>query len=122
VHPADDDRLLGVAAEEADDDLLPHAREVHAADALAGPGLAHVDPERALRVHLAVAVPVELHAHAAELVGVDGLARRADDGRALDAVHARRRRRGLGPPAGRARDRLHGEVRLLVVRAADDDA
>jgi hypothetical protein len=45
-----------------------------------------VDPARGVVViHLALAVPVEVDAHATELVGVDLLARRAHHGRALDA-------------------------------------
>ena len=108
VDAADDHRPVGIAAEEVDEHLLPDAREVRPAVARAAPGLAHGDPAGARLVHLALAVPVEADAHAAELVGVDLLPRGADDGGALDALHLGLRRRGArggraGPRCGRRR-------------------
>src|SRR5208282_2636063 len=91
VDPADDHRLVGVALEEADQHLVADPRHGVHAVAAPGPGLAHAEEARALLVAPALAVPVELHAHAAELVGVDLLPRGADDERALHAHDPRLR-------------------------------
>lgn len=81
VDAAGHERLVRVAFEEVHDDLLPHPRQLHEAEALARPGAGHADPAAALLVLLPVAVPVELHLDAAVLVGVDLIARgTGDDG------------------------------------------
>ena len=69
-----DQRQIRIASLELDDHFLPDVRDEHPAPALAAPVLRHADPARALVVALAVAIPVEVHLHAAELVGVDVLA------------------------------------------------
>src|SRR5207244_4354952 len=76
--------------------------------ALAGPGLRHAHPARALRVELAVAVPVELQLDAAVRVGVQLLARRAGDHRGLRPDDLR-----LARAAGRA-ELLAGAQRAEV--------
>ena len=104
VDAADDDRLVGVAFEEVDDHFLADARDVDHAPLLAGPGRADADPAGAVGVVLALAVPVELHLHAAVLVGEDLLAGRADDDGGLRALHDRLGRdaaaAGTAAPAG----------------------
>src|SRR5262249_21618677 len=76
-HPADQDRLVRVAGEEADEPLLADAGEVQRPEAGAGPALAHPHPRGAVVVALALAIPGELDAHAPELVGVYLLSRGA---------------------------------------------
>src|ERR1700722_7822138 len=61
------------------------------------------DPAGAVLVLLAQAIPVELHHDPAVLVGMDLLARGADDHRRLRATHHR-----LGRDAGRAELLLAG--------------
>src|SRR5262249_10928997 len=51
----------------------------------AGPGLGHADPARAVPISLSLAIPVELHLHPTVLVAEELPARRADNGRGLDA-------------------------------------
>ena len=79
VDGAGDDGPVGVALDEIDDDLLPDARDVDGAPVLAGPRLGDADPARGGLVGLAAAVPVELDFDPPVLVGVDLLARGADD-------------------------------------------
>ena len=79
VDPAGDDRLIGVAFQEIDDDLLADTRDHDAAPALPGPDLGHPYPAGAGLVRLAVAVPVELDLDPTVLVRPDLLARLADD-------------------------------------------
>ncbi len=97
---ADDHRLVGVALGEGDEHLLPDARERDHPEAGAGPSLADAHPREGVVVVGGLAVPVEVDAHAPELVGVDLLARRADHDGALQPFHARPR-----DAAGRAHGR-----------------
>src|SRR5262249_40462812 len=87
VDAAGDDRLIRITLEEGDDDFLRDARRRDRAPALAGPGMRDANPARAVLVLLAAAIPVELHLHAAVLVGVDLVTRRADDDRGLRTLH-----------------------------------
>src|SRR6185437_13834819 len=82
VDAAGDDGPVGVPLQEVDDHLLADARDVHRPPLRARPGLRHANPAGASLVRHAVAVPVELHHHAAVVVGVDLVAARShDDGR-----------------------------------------
>src|SRR5690606_15999150 len=65
------------------------ARDPERAPAHADPLLAHAHPGARGLVRGVLAVPVELHLHAAPLVGVDLLARGAGDDRRLGAHDAR---------------------------------
>ena len=80
---------------------------------MAAPGLDDSDPAAAPLVSSALAVPVELDLDPAEVVGVDGLAGRADDDRALDARDLRARCR----PGERDR-RAGGDAGEAVLVAA----
>ncbi len=91
VHATDDDRLIGIAFQEADDHFLADARNVDRAPGLARPRLRDANPAGAVLVEFAVAIPVELHFHARIFVGVDLLARLADDNGSLCALHYRLR-------------------------------
>src|SRR5262249_12537315 len=86
VEPPGDHRPIGVALEEVDDHLVSDPGDVDRSPRGARPDLAHADPARAPLVALALAVPVELHLHAAVLVRVDLLARWTDDDRRLDTT------------------------------------
>jgi len=97
VDAAGDERLVGVAFEEVDDDFLADARQGHHAPVLARPGLRHAHPAGGVFVALAVAVPVELNLHPPVLVGVNLFARRAGDDGGLRALDG-----GLWGQAGRA--------------------
>src|SRR6185369_7867439 len=83
VDAAYDDRLIGIAFLERDDHLLVDARDVDRAPVASRPVRPDADPARAVDVVLPLAVPVELHLHAAVLVGEDLLPRRTDDDRGL---------------------------------------
>jgi hypothetical protein len=96
VDAAGDQGLVGVAFDEVDHHLLPDARQRDHAPGLAGPLAGHAHPARTLVAMVAQAVPVELHLHAAVLVGVNLLG-----GGLLVAHH----HRGL-----RARDQRLGRV------------
>jgi hypothetical protein len=87
VHAAGDDRLIRVAFEKTHDHFVADARNVQRAPAFAGPYLRDANPARAVLVHLAVTVPMELHLHARVLVGVDLLALRSHDHRGLRTMH-----------------------------------
>ncbi len=108
------DGSIGIAAEEVDEHLLTDARDVERAEARARPGLVHRDPTGARLVVLAVAIPVEFDADAPELVGVDLLAGRSGDGRALDAERARLRRHQLRAEVDVGVARLAAMVPLRV--------
>ncbi|KAF1029953.1 MAG: hypothetical protein GAK37_01560 [Pseudomonas sp.] len=69
VDAAGDQRLVGIAFQEAHDHFLADARGEQAAPAFACPALRHANPARAVFVALAFAVPVELHLDAPVLVG-----------------------------------------------------
>ncbi len=102
VDPAGDDRLVRIAFEKIDDHFLADARDGDHAPVLARPGLRHPHPAGAVLVLLAVAVPVELDFHPAVLVGVDFVARRADDHGGLRTLDEGLWRNPGGPilPAG----------------------
>jgi hypothetical protein len=85
VGAAHNDGLVDVAVQEVDDDFLAYAGQLDAAVIGAGPGAGDAYPARALVVHGAGAVPMELDFDAAKLVAVDFLAGGADDGGGLDA-------------------------------------
>ena len=103
-----------VALLERDEHLVADLRHPEGA-ARAADGLDDADPGGAVLVVAALAVPVELHLHAPEAVGVDLRARRADDDGGLRAVHDGHRRRPRRPERQRRRDRgqpvLVGEAR-----------
>src|SRR5262249_37822521 len=114
VDAAGDQRLVRIALEEGDDHLLADAGNRHDAPVLAGPVLRDADPARAVLVPLALAVPVELHLHAAVLVDEDLLAGGSDHLGGLHAVHARPGRRARRP-GRRGADRGRGLVLVPVV-------
>ncbi|MCY1515350.1 hypothetical protein D9M68_499330 [compost metagenome] len=116
VDAPDDDRPVGAARDEIDDHLLPHARMVHGAEVGAGPGTRHAHPARAVFVALAVAVPAELHLHAAVLVDPDVFAGRPDHGGGLRALRARHARDAAR--AERERGGLHAEMKAVLARHA----
>ncbi len=87
IDPAGNDRLVRVALQEINDDLLADARDHHAAPILAGPGLSDPHPAGTGLVGLAVAVPVELHLDPSVFVGPDLLAGFADDDSGLRTPH-----------------------------------
>jgi hypothetical protein len=91
-----DDGPIRIAVEERHDHFLADARKVLRAPPGPGPRLRHAHPARRLLVALAQAIPIELHHHAAELVGPNLLARGADHQRGLRAGMRGLRRRALG--------------------------
>src|SRR5690606_16610841 len=97
VQAAGDQRLVGVAIQEADQHLHAHAGDGEGAVAVAGPAAGHAQPAAAAVVALAVAVPVELHLDAAVVVTVDLFTGRAGDHGALAAEQTR-----LGMAEGQA--------------------
>ena len=101
VDAAGDDRSIRIALQELDHHFLPDARDMDAAEAAPRPVLRDAHPARAFLVRLAFAVPVELHLHAAVLVGPDLLAGLADHDRGLRPGDDR-----LGRDARRAKRRL----------------
>ena len=112
VDAADDDRLIGIALEKLDDDFLSDARQEHRPPPLAGPVLRDANPARALLVVLSFAIPVELDAHAAVLVGVDLLAARPDDDGGLRAGDDRLRR----APGGAVGHGVRNAAESIAVR------
>src|SRR5450830_1379483 len=78
IHPPGNDRPVRVAFQKAHNHLLADPWDLHRASVLAGPGLRHAYPARAVFVGLVVAVPVKMHLHAAVLVGPDFFAFGAD--------------------------------------------
>src|SRR5690606_5040246 len=99
VQAAGDQRLLGVAVQEADQHLHAHPGDGQRAVLAAGPAGSHAQPGAA-GLFRGFALPVELHLDAAVFVAVDLLRRRAlvrcraDDFRALAAEQARARMQG----------------------------
>src|SRR5215471_9982331 len=87
VKRADDDRSVGVALLEVDDDLLTNPRNEDHSPSLAGETLRHPDPARAVLIRLAIAVPMELDLHPPVLVGPDLLAGGTDYDRRLRPLH-----------------------------------
>ncbi|SJN08820.1 hypothetical protein CZ787_00115 [Halomonas citrativorans] len=83
-----DQRLVRVAFQERNDDLVADARNRNAAVAAACPALSHAYPAAGGFVGFGVAVPGELNLYAAVLVAVNLLAFRADHKRHLGAIHA----------------------------------
>src|SRR5262249_20601781 len=106
VDATDDDRLIGIAFEEGDDDFLADARQVDHPPVLAGPALRDSDPARAVLVAMPFAVPVELHLHAPEVVNEDLLTGRPDHFGGLHAVDDRL-------PRAARRTQLHRGVDAL---------
>ena len=111
VDAAGDDGLVGVALEKVDDDLVADARREERAEVLPGPDLGHADQARALLVLLAAPVPVELHAHAAELVGMDLVAVFAHHDGRLRPAHLRLGRAPWRAELLRRRQRLELDVK-----------
>src|SRR5690606_30447020 len=94
VQAAGNQRLVGVAFQEADQHFHAHAGNGDAAVTVAGPVASHTQPATGLTVGLAVAVPMlsvpkEVHLDAAIVVAVDIFARGTGDHRALAALQAR---------------------------------
>ena len=104
VDGPDDDRLVRVALEEVDDDLLPDPRPERRAPAPPRRELPHADPAGAVLVVLPLPVPVELHLHPPVLVGEDLLALRPHDDRRLAPLRrpasASSAAAGTGAPTG----------------------
>src|ERR1051326_2394354 len=122
VERADHHRVVGIALQEVDQDLLADARQVEHAPFLAGERLRHAHPAGAVLVGLAVAVPVELQLDAAVLVGVDVLAGRADHARGLRALHDRLGREPRRPEGRRARDRLQAAAEARGLASGGEGA
>src|SRR5262249_41694680 len=115
VDAAHDDRLVGVALEEVNDDLLADPWHGDEPGFLPGVQGADADPARAVRVVLPLAVPEELHLHAPVLVGEDLRAGRPHDHRGLRPLDERPRRRPDGTERQPDRDGLE---RVVVVDGA----
>src|SRR5690606_126527 len=95
VQTAGDQGLVGVAFEEADQNLHADARDGDAAPVVAGPAAGHPQPAAGVGVGLALAVPVELDLDPAPFVTVDFFAGGAGDHGGLLAQHP-----GLGMAQG----------------------
>src|SRR5690606_30250235 len=91
VDAAGDERTIGVALEERDDDLHPDARHEQRPPLRTRPGLRDANPAGGFFVVRGRFLPMELDHDPAQLVGVDLLARGTDDDAGLDALDA-----GLG--------------------------
>ncbi|MNO72609.1 hypothetical protein D3C76_635610 [compost metagenome] len=89
VEAARNQRLVGVAFEEADQHFHADAGDGDGAVAVAGPAAGDAQPAAGLVVRLAFAVPEELDLHPAVLVAMDFLALGAGDHGALVAQDAR---------------------------------
>ncbi len=89
VNAADDDRLIGIAFEKVDDHFLLDARDVDHAPLLSRQRRSDAHPARAVRVILALTVPVKLNFNPAVFVGENLFARRAHDDRRLSSLHHR---------------------------------
>src|ERR1051326_3309109 len=76
VDPSGDDGTVRIALEKIDNHFLPDARDMQAAPTFARPWIADANPAGAVLVVLPLAVPEELHLHAAVLIGVNLLTRR----------------------------------------------
>ena len=113
VEGPDDDRLVGVAVLEGDEDLLPDPREGVGSPRVPGQRRRDAQPGAAVRVLLPLAVPVELHLDPPVLVDVDVLSRRPDDDGRLGSLRHRAPR-----TAGRPVHRVARETgeRVLVLR------
>ena len=109
VHVPRDDRPVGVAFQELHDHLLADMRDGKRTPVRPGRILRHANPARGMLVTFASPVPVEQHPHAAILVGVDVLARRADNRGGLRSLNHRFR----GQPLRAERD-LGGDRGELV--------
>src|SRR4029077_20656198 len=83
VGTADDDRLVGVALEEGENHFLADPGNRHETRLLCVVKRADADPARGVRIVLSVSIPMELHLHAAILVGNDLLPSRSDNHRRL---------------------------------------
>ncbi len=105
IDPADGDRLVAIAFQVMNDQLLANPRDGHMAPGGAGDVLCHADPAGAVFVMLALAVPGELDLHPGVLVGVDLLVGGTDDHGVLWTVDARLGER-LGAPLGVVRHQL----------------
>src|SRR5262249_30078398 len=79
VDGADDDRLVGIAFDEVDEDFIIDARPEISAPAFARPGLRNAEKRIVGGVWLAQAVPPELHADAPVLVHVGVFTRGHND-------------------------------------------
>ncbi|MNH04211.1 hypothetical protein D3C79_634990 [compost metagenome] len=99
VHPASDDRPVRITFKKADDHFLADPRDLHRAPVLAGPGLGHADPARAVLVGLVMAVPVEVHLDPAILVGPDLFTGRTDHDGGLRSLDLRAQGAGQGAEA-----------------------
>ena len=97
VHRADNDGTVDIAVEKLDQHFLADARQRDLAERLARPWRHDPDPWRTARVELAQPVPVELHLHPAQRVGMDGFACRPGDDRRLQAGQGTRRAVELPP-------------------------
>gem|GEM_PF-4281769 len=91
VQAAGHQRLIWVAFEEGHQYFHADPRDRDAAIAVAGPAGGDAQPAAGLVVGLAVAVPVELDAHAAVFIAVDFFAGRAGNYGGLAAEHLRLR-------------------------------
>src|SRR5690349_4224385 len=84
VDAAGDDRPIGIAAEEAHDDLHPDTRNEQGPVARASPALLHADPTARVGGAMSMLpIPVELHSHPRVLIGLDVLSARAHHRRGL---------------------------------------
>ncbi|MEZ4380358.1 MAG: hypothetical protein R3A79_03365 [Nannocystaceae bacterium] len=84
VDAADDQRAVGIAVDEVDDDLHPDPRDEEAAPARSGEALGDADPPRGALVDRGEAIPVGQELDPPVLVAVHVLAWRAGDRRRLD--------------------------------------
>src|SRR6266851_9503656 len=87
VDAAGDDRAVGVAFEEINNDFLADARDGDGPPVFAGPGLRDAHPTGAVLILLTEAVPEKLHFHTAVLIGINLLARGPDHDRCLETLY-----------------------------------
>src|SRR5262249_53916661 len=124
VDAAGNERPIGIAIEEIDDDFLTDARIEDHAPVFAGPRLGHAHPARAVLILLAQAVPEELNLDPSVFIGVNLLAFRPDDDGRLRSLHEglmRTPRRAKGDRGWNARKlvavfRTAVTVEMAVVR------
>ena len=109
VDTAHDERSIRISFLEGNHNLIPDPRPEKRPVAIAGPRLRHAHPAGAVRIVLAVAVPVKLHLDPAEWIdkrlGAGGPTyhRRL---RAVDARSTRRAPRAIRQPFRQARERV----------------
>ncbi|CAJ5885843.1 Uncharacterised protein [Burkholderia pseudomallei] len=121
INPPRHDRLIRIAVQKIDHDLVAHTRNLHASESTAGPRARHPHPARRILVALPIPVPAKLQLHAPVLIGPDFLTGRPDNGRRLRPVGPRSRRLTRRPIRQTRRPHehhrlMHHSLRALIAR------